>query len=332
MGFRTIGTGVAALEVSTIGYGCMGLDCAWGPPMSPADAVAVVRQAFDRGVMFFDTAEAYGQGSNELIVGRALESVRDDVVISTKFGYAGGRPADGTDSRPASIRRAVERSLGRLRTDHIDLLFQHRIDPAVPIEDVAGAVRELIEEGKVRHFGLCEVGVATIRRAHAIQPVTALQSEYSLWWREPEAQIIPTLDELGIGLVPFSPLGKGFLTGTITAGTVFADGDARADPGAYPRFTEDNRRANQLFVELIRQVADEFHATPAQVALAWILAKSPTYVPIPGTTKLQRLGENLAATDLVLTAEHVGRLDAGAGEIQVAGDRYSARLQQLIDR
>jgi hypothetical protein len=329
---RTLGTGDAALDVSAIGYGCMGLDSAWGTPMQPADAITLLRQAHDRGVTFFDTAEAYGQGSNERLVGEALEPIRDQVVIATKFGFVDGSSAIGTDSRPERIRQVADEALRRLRTDHIDLFYQHRVDPNVPIEDVAGTVRELIAAGKVRHFGLSEAGVSSIRRAHAVQPVTALQSEYSLWWREPEQDIIPTLTELGIGLVPFSPLGKGFLTGTITADTTFGDGDARANPAAFPRFAEENRRANEALVALIRRYAEEHDATPAQVALAWILAKDPTHVPIPGTTKLHRLEENLAAADLSLPTDQLTQLDAAAASIQIVGERYSPPMQQMIDR
>ena len=329
---RTLGTGDAALEVSAIGYGCMGLDSAWGTPMQSADAIALLRQAHERGVTFFDTAEAYGQGSNERLVGEALEPIRDQVVIATKFGFADGSPANGPDSRPARIRQVADDALRRLRTDHIDLFYQHRVDPNVPIEDVAGTVRDLIAEGKVRHFGMSEAGVSSIRRAHAVQPVTALQSEYSLWWREPEHDIIPTLAELGIGLVPFSPLGKGFLTGTITADTTFGDGDARANPNVFPRFAEENRRANEALVDLVRRYADEHGATPAQVALAWILAKDPNHVPIPGTTKLHRLEENLAAADISLPTDQLNQLDAAAASIQVVGERYSAHMQQMIDR
>ena len=329
---RTLGSGQAALEVSAIGYGCMGLDSAWGTPMPPDDAITLLRQAHERGVTFFDTAEAYGQGSNEILVGRALEPIRDQVVIATKFGFVDGSPAKGTDSRPARIRQVADDALRRLRTDHIDLFYQHRVDPNVPIEDVAGTVRDLIAAGKVRHFGLSEAGVDTIRRAHAVQPVTALQSEYSLWWREPEALIIPTLDELGIGLVPFSPLGKGFLTGTITTETTFGDGDARANPGVFPRFAEENRRANQALVDLVRRFADQHAATPAQVALAWILAKHPTHVPIPGTTKLHRLEENLGAATLDLPTEQLADLDRAAAVVEITGERYSPAMQQMIDR
>ena len=329
---RTLGTGDAALEVSAIGYGCMGLDSAWGAPMQLDDAVALLRQAHDRGVTFFDTAEAYGQGSNELLVGQALAPIRDQVVIATKFGFADGRPANGTDSRPERIRQVADDALRRLRTDHIDLFYQHRVDPDVPIEDVAGTVRDLITAGKVRHFGLSEAGAGTIRRAHAVQPVTAVQSEYSMWWREPEDEIIPTLTELGIGLVPFSPLGRGFLTGTITAETTFGEGDARANGNVFPRFAEENRRANQALVDLIRHDAEQLAATPAQVALAWILAKNPTHVPIPGTTKLHRLEENIAAAALTLPADQVAQLDRAADDIPIVGERYSAPMQQMIDR
>jgi len=329
---RPLGSGDAALDVSAIGYGCMGLDSAWGTPMPPDDAVALLRQAHERGVTFFDTAEAYGQGSNESIVGRALEPIRDQVVIATKFGFVDGRPPNGTDSRPERIRQVADEALHRLRTDHIDLFYQHRVDPNVPIEDVAGTVRDLIAAGKVRHFGLSEAGVDTIRRAHAVQPVTALQSEYSLWWREPEAEIIPTLVELGIGFVPFSPLGKGFLTGTITTETTFGEGDARAKPAVFPRFAEENRRANQALVDLVRRFADQHDATPAQVALAWILAKSPMYVPIPGTTKLHRLEENLGAASLDLPAEQLQNLDDAAAAVDITGERYSPQMQRMIDR
>lgn len=329
---RTLGRGDAALEVSAIGYGCMGLDSAWGKPMSPDDATTLLHQAHERGVTFFDTAEAYGQGSNEMLVGAAFESIRDQVVIATKFGFVDGRPANGTDSRPERIRQVAEESLRRLRTDHIDLFYQHRVDPEVAMEDVAGTVRDLIVEGKVRHFGLSEAGVDAIRRAHAVCPVTALQSEYSLWWREPEQEIIPTLDELGIGLVAFSPLGKGFLTGTISADTTFGDGDARADPATFPRFAEENRRTNQALVDLIANFAEENQATAAQVALAWILAKSPSHVPIPGTTKLHRLEENLAAADLSLPGDQLRELDEAAAAVQIAGERYSPAMQQLINR
>lgn len=329
---RRLGSGDAALEVSAIGYGCMGLDSAWGMPMAPDDAIALLRAAHDRGVTFFDTAEAYGQGSNERLLGRGVEPFRDEVVLATKFGFVNGRPADGLDSRPERIREVVENSLRNLRTDHIDLLYQHRVDPAVPMEDVAGAVRDLIAEGKVRHFGLSEAGVESIRRAHAVQPVTALQSEYSLWWREPEQQIVPTLDDLGIGFVPFSPLGKGFLTGTIDADTSFGAGDARASGEAFPRFSEANRRANRALVDLIGTVASRLDATPAQVALAWLLARRPSLAPIPGTTKLHRLEENLGAASIELSTDDVTELGDAAAGIEITGDRYSPAMQQMIDR
>ena len=329
---RTLGSNDAALEVSTIGYGCMGLDSAWGTPMAPDDAVTLLRQAHERGVTFFDTAEAYGQGSNERLVGAGLAPVRDQVVIATKFGFAGGRPADGLDSRPERIRQVAENSLRNLRTDRIDLFYQHRVDPAVPMEEVAGTVRELIDEGKVRHFGLSEAGVDAIRRAHAVQPVTALQSEYSLWWREPEDQILPVLDDLGIGLVPFSPLGKGFLTGTITADTQFGASDARAVEGVLPRFSAENRKANEAIVELIRQFARRLDSTPAQVALAWVLAQRPWAVPIPGTTKLQRIEENLGAAALTLTADDLAQLDEATSAISITGDRYNPTMLKMIDR
>jgi aryl-alcohol dehydrogenase-like predicted oxidoreductase len=329
---RTLGTGDAALEVSAIGYGCMGLDSAWGTPMAPDDAATLLRQAHERGVTFFDTAEAYGQGTNERLVGAGLEPVRDHVAIATKFGFVDGNPGKGLDSRPERIREVVETSLRNLRTDHIDLLYQHRVDPEVPIEDVAGTVRDLIAEGKVLHFGMSEAGVDAIRRAHAVQPVTALQSEHSLWWREPEERIIPTLGELGIGLVPFSPLGKGFLTGTITADTEFGERDARAIDGVFPRFSAENRRANEAVVDLIRQVADRLDATPAQVALAWVLAQQPWSVPIPGTTKLHRLEENLGAAALSLTDDDLTQLDEATARIEILGDRYHPAMSAMIDR
>lgn len=329
---RTLGTGDAALDVSAIGYGCMGLDSAWGTPMDETDAVSLLRQAHERGVTFFDSAEAYGQGSNERLVGRGLEPVRDQVVIATKFGFVDGRPADGLDSRPERIRQVVENSLRNLRTDRIDLLYQHRVDPDVPIEDVAGTVSDLIADGKVRHFGLSEAGVDSIRRAHAVQPVTALQSEYSLWWREPEDRILPVLDELGIGLVPFSPLGKGFLTGTITADTEFGEGDARAVDGVFPRFSAENRKANEALVDLIRQFAERLDVTPAQVALAWVLAQRPWTVPIPGTTKLHRLEENLGAASLALTDDELMQLDEATARFEITGDRYHTSMLNMIDR
>ena len=325
---RTLGQG---LEVTALGLGCMGMSQSF-PPIPPREeGIRLIRDAVERGVTFFDTAQVYGPFHNEELVGEALEAVRDQVVIATKFGFdlqgAAGR-ASGTDSRPETIRSSVEGSLQRLRTDRIDLLYQHRVDPDVPIEDVAGTVKELIAEGKVRHFGLSEAGVRTIRRAHAVQPVTALQSEYSLWWREPEQEILPTLEELGIGFVPFSPLGRGFLTGRIDADTQFEETDFRA---TIPRFADaDARAANLAFVELLCRIAERKGATPAQVALAWLLSRKPWIVPIPGTTKLHRLEENLAATDLELTEEDLSEIEESALEPQ--GERYSERAQGLIDR
>jgi len=327
---RVLGDG---LEVSAIGLGCMGMSFSFPPFPERADMVALIRQAVERGVTFFDTAQVYGPFSNEELVGEALEPVRDQVVVATKFGWdlAGlsvGDRATRLDSRPETIRSSVDASLRRLRTDTIDLLYQHRVDPNVPVEDVAGTVRELIEAGKVRHFGLSEAGVQTIRRAHAVQPVTALQSEYSLWWREPEEAILPVLEELGIGFVPFSPLGKGFLTGAIDERTEFADGDFR---NTVPRFADpDARKANMAFVELIGQVAAEKGATPAQVALAWILAQKPWIVPIPGTTKLHRLEENVGAARVELASDHLRRIEDAHVEAQ--GARYSEAAQRTIDR
>ena len=295
---RTLGT--SGLEVSALGFGCMGISSGYGPATSRADGLAVIRAAVDGGVTFFDTAEAYGPFTNEEVVGEALAPVRDQVVIATKFGFRfeNGKQA-GLDSRPEHIREVAEASLKRLKTDRIDLFYQHRVDPDVPIEEVAGAVKDLIRQGKVKHFGLSEAGVQTIRRAHAVQTVTALQSEYSLWWREPEKEILPTLEELGIGFVPFSPLGRGFLTGKIDANTTFDSDDFR---NVVPRFTEENRKANLAFVDWLRAFAEEKHATPAQVALAWLLAQKPWIVPIPGTTKLHRLEENLGGARIDLTS------------------------------
>ncbi len=327
---RRLGSG--GLEVSAIGFGCMGMSQSYGPnPGDRDDMIAVLRAAVDRGVTFFDTAEVYGPFVNEELVGEALAPVREQVVIATKFGFAfddqGGQT--GLSSRPDSIRRAIDGSLRRLGVETIDLLYQHRVDPQVPIEDVAGAVAELIDTGKVRHFGLSEAGVRTIRRAHAVHPIAALQSEYSLWWREPEAEIIPTLQELEIGLVPFSPLGKGYLTGTVAAGQDFAAGDIR---GVIPRFTADARQANQAVVDLVRRIADAKGATPAQVALGWLLTKQPWIVPIPGTRRLERLEENLGAADLELTPDDVADLDGASARIEVQGDRYPEQMQAMIDR
>lgn len=322
--------GTSGLQVSSLGLGCMGLSHGYGPAATHVDGVALIRAAVDEGVTFFDTAQVYGPFTNEELVGEALAPVRDQVVIATKFGFSfDGTSSTGLDSRPDTIRTSVEDSLRRLRVDAIDLLYQHRVDPNVPIEDVAGTVKELIGEGKVRHFGLSEAGVGTIRRAHAVQPVTALQSEYSLFWREPEAQILPTLVELGIGFVPFSPLGKGFLTGAINTATTFNDGDLRSK---LPRFTEDARAANQALVDAVTTVATRRGATPGQVALAWLLAQHAWIVPIPGTTKLHRLSENNRAVDLHLAADDLADLAQASDRIDLHGDRYPEQMQRWIDR
>jgi aryl-alcohol dehydrogenase-like predicted oxidoreductase len=321
--------GSSGLEVSALGYGCMGLSYGYGPATDTQAAIQLIRSAFERGVTFFDTAEAYGPFINEELVGEALAPFRDQVVIATKFGFAGGEVQRGMDSRPETIRQVAEAALKRLKTDHIDLFYQHRVDPEVPIEDVAGTVKELIQQGKVKHFGLSEAGVETIRRAHAIQPVTALQSEYSLWWREPEAEILPTLEELGIGFVPFSPLGKGFLTGAINEKTTFDSTDFR---NIVPRFTPEAREANRNLVEQIGQIASRKQATPAQIALAWLLAQKPWIVPIPGTTKLHRLNENLGAASVELTAEDLQEIDSALSRIQVQGARYPEHLQRRVGR
>lgn len=325
---RTLGQ--SGLHVSALGYGCMGISFGYGRPASRDEGIAIIRAAVDGGVTFFDTAEAYGPFTNEEVVGEALAPVRDRVVIATKFGFRfeGARQA-GLDSRPAHIREVVEASLKRLRTDRIDLLYQHRVDPDVPIEDVAGTVRQLIQEGKVKHFGLSEAGVRTIRRAHAVQPVAALQSEYSLWWREPEQEVLPALEQLGIGFVPFSPLGRGFLTGRIDETTAFESTDIRS---VVPRFTPENRRANLAFVEWLARFAERKGATPAQVALAWLLAQKPWVVPIPGTTKRRRLEENLEAASIELTPEDLRRIDREASAIAVQGDRYPAHMQKMVGR
>jgi aryl-alcohol dehydrogenase-like predicted oxidoreductase len=322
---RTLGT----LEVSAIGLGCMGMSQSYLPIPDRGEMIALARTAVEKGVTFFDTAQVYGPFTNEELVGEALEPVRDQVVIATKFGWelSTGK-ANGVDSRPETIKRTVDDSLRRLRTDRIDLFYQHRVDPNVPIEDVAGAVKELIEQGKVKHFGLSEAGVQTIRRAHAVQPVTALESEYSLWWREPEEAILPTLSELGIGFVPFSPLGKGFLTGTIAETTEFMSGDFR---NTVPRFTDtEARAANLAFVELLTRIAERKNATPAQIALAWVLAQKPWMVPIPGTTKLHRLDENIASADLELTPDDLDEIEEA--RIEAQGARYSEANQRMIDR
>ncbi len=325
---RTLGR--SGLEVSALGFGCMGISFGYGPGVSRQDGIAVIRAAVERGVTFFDTAEAYGPFKNEEVVGEALRPVRDQVVIATKFGFKfeGGKQA-GLDSRPAHIREVAEASLKRLGTDRIDLLYQHRVDPDVPIEDVAGTVKDLIREGKVGHFGMSEAGAETIRRAHAVQPVAALQSEYSLWWREPEKLLFPTLEELGIGFVPFSPLGRGFLTGTIDETTTFDATDFR---NLVPRFTAENRKANLAFVEWLTAFAGLKQATPAQVALAWLLAQKPWIVPIPGTTKPHRLEENVGAVAVELTADDLGEIDRATAAIDIHGARYPERLQKQVGR
>lgn len=318
------------LDVSALGLGCMGLSFGYGPTVDKTQGIALIRAAAERGVTFFDTAEVYGPFANEELVGEALEPFKGRVVIATKFGFdiQDGKSV-GLNSRPERIRAVAETSLKRLRIDAIDLFYQHRVDPNVPIEDVAGAVRDLIQEGKVKHFGLSEAGVNTIRRAHAVQPVAALQSEYSLWWREPEAEILPTLEELGIGFVPFSPLGKGFLTGKIDESTQFASGDFR---NAVPRFSPEARKANQAVVEVVASLADQKGATPAQVALAWLLAQKPWIVPIPGTTKLHRLEENLGGADVQLSAAEIRQLTEAAAAIPIQGERYPESAQRMIDR
>ena len=317
------------LEVSALGLGCMGMSFAYGPPPDRQQMIALIRAAVEQGVTLFDTAEAYGPFTNEELVGEALEPVREQVVIATKFGFDFEPGVDagqgGMNSRPEHIRKVAEASLKRLRTDHIDLFYQHRVDPDVPIEEVAGAVKELIAEGKVGHFGLSEAGVQTIRRAHAVQPVTAVQSEYSLWWRRPEEQLLPALEELGIGLVPFSPLGKGFLTGEIDESTTFAPDDFRQ---IVPRFTPEARKANQALVDLLTRIAEQKGATPAQIALAWLLAQKPWIVPIPGTTKRQRLEENLGAAELELTPVDLREIEEAASRITVQGERYPEELER----
>ena len=322
--------GRSGLGVSALGFGCMGISSGYGPATTRGDGIAIIRAAVDGGVTFFDTAEVYGPFANEEVVGEALAPVRDQVVIATKFGF---RIEDGKmtglDSRPEHIREVADASLKRLRTDRIDLFYQHRVDPAVPIDDVAGSVRDLIREGKVQHFGLSEAGAQTIRRAHAVQPVTALQSEYSLWWREPEREILPTLEELGIGFVPFSPLGKGFLTGKIDETTTFDPTDFR---NVVPRFTEENRKANLAFVEWLKGFSERKRATPAQIALAWLLAQKPWIVPIPGTTKPHRLQENLGGAQIDLTGDDLRDIDVAASQIEVHGARYPEHLQRLVGR
>jgi aryl-alcohol dehydrogenase-like predicted oxidoreductase len=325
--------GKSNLEVSAVGLGCMGMSFGFGPAMDRNEGISLIRAAVERGVTFFDTAEVYGPFTNEELVGEALAPVRSQVKIATKFGFKidpkTGQNLGSVDSRPEHIKEVAEASLKRLKTDVIDLFYQHRVDPNVPIEDVAGAVKDLIQAGKVKHFGLSEAGTQVIRRAHAVQPVTALQSEYSIWWREPEAEILPTLEELGIGFVPFSPLGKGFLTGKISEETKFDKTDFR---NIVPRFTPENRRANQVVVDLISKVAEQKKATPAQIALAWILAQKPWMVPIPGTTKLHRLEENIGAAAVQLTVDDLRQIDNASAKIPVQGARYPENLQKLVNR
>lgn len=321
--------GKSGLEVSAMGLGCMGLSYGYGPATDKQTAILLIRSAFEQGVTFFDTAEAYALGANEELLGEALEPFRERVVIATKFGFRNGDPSQGTDSRPERIRQVTEAALKRLRTDRIELLYQHRVDPEVPIEDVAGAVKDLIAQGKVKHFGMSEAGVQSIRRAHAVQPVAALQSEYSLWWREPEAQILPLLEELGIGFVPFSPLGKGFLTGAINERTHFDKTDFR---NVVPRFSEENRKANQSLVSILATIAADRGATSAQIALAWLMAQKPWIVPIPGTTKLNRLTENLGGASVFLSQDELKDIESAVAGITVQGDRYPAHLQARVGK
>jgi aryl-alcohol dehydrogenase-like predicted oxidoreductase len=321
--------GKSGLEVSAVGLGCMGLSYGYGPATDKQEGIKLIRAAVERGVTLFDTAEAYGPFTNEELVGEALAPVREQVVIATKFGFEGGDSTRGQDSRPERIREVADASLKRLKTDRVDIFYQHRVDQKVPIEDVAGTVKELIKQGKVKHLGLSEAGVQTIRRAHAVQPVTALQSEYSLWWREPEAEILPTLEELGIGFVPFSPLGKGFLTGAISENTKFDSKDFR---NIVPRFSPEARKANQALVDLLGEIAAKKKATPAQIALAWLLAQKPWIVPIPGTTKLHRLEENLGAADIQFTLEDLRKVESAVAKIRVQGDRYPPNLQARVGR
>jgi len=324
--------GKSGLEVSAIGLGCMGMSFGLGPAADKSEMIALIRSAVDRGVTLFDTAEVYGPFMNEELVGEALQPVRDQVKIATKFGFKPGPDGQrwsGVDSQPEHIKQVAEASLKRLKTDHIDLLYQHRVDPEVPIEEVAGAVKDLIQQGKVKHFGMSEAGVQTIRRAHKVQPVTALQSEYSMWWREPEKEVLPTLEDLGIGFVPFSPLGRGFLTGKIKEETQFDKADIRSN---LPRFTPQALKANQVLVDLIARFAEHKKATPAQIALAWLLAQKPWIVPIPGTTKLHRLEENIGAADVQLTADDLRQLESATAKIPVQGARYPEEMQKLVGR
>lgn len=327
MKYRKLGK--SGLEVSAIGLGCMGLSFGYGPATDRREGIKLIRRAYELGVNFFDSAEAYGPFTNEELLGEAVQSFRDKVVLATKFGFKGGNSTAGLDSRPENIRAVAEASLKRLKTDRIDLFYQHRVDPNVPMEDVAGTVKELIAEGKVNYFGLSEAGVQSLRRAHAVLPVAALQSEYSLWWREPEKEILPTLEELGIGFVPFSPLGKGFLTGAINASTQFDKTDFR---NVVPRFNEENRKANQTIVDKITAFAKRKNATPAQVALAWVLAQKPWIVPIPGTTKIHRLEENLKAEQITLSKEDLQDIESAFSQIKIQGERYPQHLQAMVNR
>jgi len=321
--------GKDGLVVSELGLGCMGLSFGYGPAVEREDGITLIRSAFEKGVTFFDTAEVYAKGENEKLLGEAVEPFRDQVVIATKFGFKNGETGQGTDSRPDRIREVVENSLRNLRTDRIDLLYQHRVDPNVPIEEVAGTVKKLIEQGKVKYFGMSEAGADTIRRANAVQPVSALQSEYSLWWREPETSVFATLEELGIGFVPYSPLGRGFLTGKIDLTTTFGSDDFRS---TVPRFSEENRKANQALIDAVANFAAAKNATPAQIALAWVLAQRPWIAPIPGTTKIHRLEENLASVNVDLTAADLSTLDELTNEIKIVGERYPAQAQAMINR
>lgn len=321
--------GKNGLEVSALGLGCMGLSFGYGKPTEKQEAIQLIKAAYEQGITFFDTAECYGPFANEELLGEALKSFRKDIVIATKFGFQDGDSSKGLDSSPASIRKVVDASLKRLQTDYIDLLYQHRVDPNVPIEDVAGTVKDLIQEGKVKHFGLSEAGVQTIRKANAVQPVTALQSEYSLFYREPEKEIIPTLEELGIGFVPFSPLGKGFLTGAINETTQFEKNDFR---NIVPRFSEENRKANQALVDLLKSIASQKNATPAQIALAWLLAQKPWIAPIPGTTKQDRLKENVGGASVLLTEDDLATIETAAEKIKIVGERYPQHLQKNVGK
>ncbi|MDI9880242.1 aldo/keto reductase [Flectobacillus longus] len=321
--------GTQGLEVSTLGLGCMGLSFGYGPATDKKEAIKLLLSAYESGVTFFDSAEAYGPYENEILLGEAFSTMRDKVVIATKFGFKNGLPNEVLDSRPENIRAVAEGALKRLKTDYIDLYYQHRVDPNVPIEEVAGTVQDLIKEGKVKYWGLSEAGATTIRKAHEILPISALQSEYSLWWREPEHEIIPILEELGIGFVPFSPLGKGFLTGAINENTQFDSTDFR---NIVPRFSEENRKANQVVVDLLKSIATEMSATPAQIALAWLLAQKPWIVPIPGTTKLHRLQENIGATNLELSIENLTQITEAANKIEVQGARYPQHLQNIVGK